>query len=100
MAQTVLLAATAAAANSLDDTVAGGTYVVYTLFAADGVISSNVQVPVKRKIGAVYQPETDVAGRPVFLSARNPEFSNNARPGIFSIQKGVTPESIGVYKDA
>lgn len=97
MAHTTILASATGAGNS-SDIVVGATPISVAIFAADGVISSSVQCPVYRKVGANYQPHCDADGRRVFLSADRPDYTFTG-PGTYRVSKLATAESIGVAQD-
>lgn len=95
MAQTVLLASGTVDARSadLDGTVSSGAYVVFSLFAADGALSSGMQVAVEQKIGTEYVPID-------YLTPSKRRWTNGGQPGIYTVRRTVAPEAIGVMKDA
>jgi hypothetical protein len=94
MAATALIAASTAASNSADVTIAAGATVTFALFtAAGGRVPNGFEVPLRKKNSSGTYSDSGAV-----LSARNPVLQLTG-PLVIRAEKPLTSETVGVDQD-
>lgn len=99
MAEVVQYAATTAAGNSSDITVASGASATVYIYPSTNLqdLPETLTCVLQRKIGATsfYQNERDTNGELITLSRSKPSY-HITRPGIYRVTKPATTALVGV----